>query len=73
MVSFLSSWVTTGDTGTTGYMPASSLFSRTTRQLDAWILDMSRGGPEPKTMWFSSLWLFACEAGRAQVKAQVKA
>ena len=56
MVAFLSSWVTTGDTGKN-------------RQLDAWLLDMSRGGPCTKNMWSSSLRLFACEEGRTLVKA----
>ena len=69
MVSFLSSWVTPGDRGTIRYILTSTVFSQTTRQLDAWILDMSRGGPEPKTMRFSSLWLIACQAGRTLVKA----
>ena len=49
MVFLLSSWVTTGDTGTIRYILASSVFSRTTRQLEAWLLDTSRVGPEPKT------------------------
>ena len=49
MLSFLSSSVITGDTGTIGYILASSVFSQTTRQLDAWLLDMYRGGPETKT------------------------
>ena len=48
MVSFLSSWVTTRDTGTIRYIQA-VCFSQTTRQLDAWLLDMLGGGPEPKT------------------------
>ena len=45
MVSFLSSWVITGDTGTIRYILTITVFSQTTRQLDAWLLDMYRGGP----------------------------
>ena len=63
MVSFLSSSVTTGHTGTIEYILTSSVFLPTTRQLDAWPLT------RPKTMWFSSLRLLACEAGRTLVKA----
>ena len=45
MVSFLSSSVITGDTGTIRYILTITVFSQTTRQLDAWLLDMYRGGP----------------------------
>ena len=64
MVSFLSSWLKpTGDTGKIRYILGSSVFLQTTRQLDAWLLDMSTGGPWTQNMWFSSLRLLACEEG----------
>ena len=45
MVSFLSSWLKpTGDTGKSATW--SSVFLQATRQLDVWLLYMSRGGPE---------------------------
>ena len=60
MISFLSSWVTTGDTGKH-------------RQLHAWLLEMSRVGPWTKHMWSVVQFIVAlCLSSRPNTSENMK-